>query len=379
MSFGSTLRELRTAQKLSLRDLAGKLRVNHSYLSRLEKSLVPPSERIVRELSRLFGVSGEELKLSAGKLPKDVAQVFYDHPREAAFLLREKFAVYNTFRGLDSENGNGRAEKKLTPVFETERGRLYQCDCLDLLPSIPDDSMDCVFADPPFNLRKNYGVKVNDDLAEPQYLQWSYQWLQELSRVLKPGGSLFVYNLPKWNIFYAEFLSRTLTFRHWIAINIKTTLPIPGRLYPSHYGLLYFTKGKPRVFNRPRVPIPKCRHCGGDIKDYGGHRKYLNPKGLNLTDVWDDIPPVRHQKYKSRQANELSVKLLQRVLEMTTEKDALVLDPFGGGGTTYYMAETMGRKWIGCEIEDCEPIIRRLSGDLFTIGRIKSKKLVSVG
>ena len=379
MSFGSTLRELRTAQKLSLRDLAGKLRVDHSYLSRLEKSLVPPSERIVRELSRLFGVSGEELKLSAGKLPKDVAQIFYDHPREAAFLLREKFAVYNTFTGFESENGNGRTEKKLTPIFETERGKLYQCDCLDLLPTIPDDSVNCVFADPPFNLRKNYGVKVNDDLAEPQYLQWSYQWLQELSRVLKPGGSLFVYNLPKWNIFYAEYLSRTLTFRHWIAINIKTTLPIPGRLYPSHYGLLYFTKGKPRVFNRPRVPIPKCRHCGGDIKDYGGHRKYLNPKGLNLTDVWDDIPPVRHQKYKSRQANELSVKLLQRVLEMTTEKDALVLDPFGGGGTTYYMAETMGRKWIGCEIEDCEPIIRRLSGDLFTIGRIKSKKLVSVG
>ena len=206
MSFGSTLRELRTAQKLSLRDLAGKLRVDHSYLSRLEKSLVPPSERIVRELSRLFGVSGEELKLSAGKLPKDVAQIFYDHPREAAFLLREKFAVYNTFTGFESENGNGRTEKKLTPVFETERGKLYQCDCLDLLPTIPDDSVDCVFADPPFNLRKHYGVKVNDDLAEPQYLQWSYQWLQELSRVLRPGGSLFVYNLPKWNIFYAELL-----------------------------------------------------------------------------------------------------------------------------------------------------------------------------
>ena len=379
MSFGSTLKELRTAQNLSLRDLASKLRVDHAYLSRLEKSLVPPSERIVRELSRLFGVSGEELKLSAGKLPKDVAQIFYEHPREAAFFLREKFTVYNTFSRVNSKKGNRRTVNRFTPVFETERGKLHQCDCLDLLPTIPDNSVDCVFADPPFNLRKDYGVKVNDNLAEPQYLQWSYQWLQEVSRVLKPGGSLFVYNLPKWNIFYAEFLSRTLTFRHWIAINIKTTLPIPGRLYPSHYSLLYFSKGKPKVFNRPRVPIPICRHCGGDIKDYGGHRKYLNPNGLNLTDVWDDIPPVRHQKYKNRPANELSVKLLQRVLEIATEKDDLVLDPFGGGGTTYYVAEAMERKWIGCEIENCEPIIRRLSGDRFTNGRVKSQQLVSVG
>jgi site-specific DNA-methyltransferase (adenine-specific) len=135
--------------------------------------------------------------------------------------------------------------------------------------------------------------------------------------------------------------------------------------------LLYFTKGKATTFVRPRVPIPTCRHCGGDIKDYGGHRKWLNPEGLNLTDVWDDIPPVRHQKYKSRTANELSTKFLSRVLEMSTQKGDLVLDPFGGGGTTYYVAESMDRRWIGCEIESCEPIIRRLNSDLFTGHRVK--------
>ena len=74
---------------------------------------------------------------------------------------------------------------------------------------------------------------------------------------------------------------------------------IPGRLYPSHYSLLYFTKGSPKTFHKIRVPIRKCRHCGGDIKDYGGHKGALNAKGLNLTDVWDDIPPVRHWRFKS--------------------------------------------------------------------------------
>lgn len=57
----------------------------------------------------------------------------------------------------------------------------------------------------------------------------------------------------------------------------------------------------------------------------------------NLTDVWDDIPPVRHWKFKSRKrtANQLSTKLLDRVIQISTEEDDVVLDPFGGSGTAY--------------------------------------------
>src|SRR5437867_4273718 len=91
-----------------------------------------------------------------------------------------------------------------------------------------------------------------------------------------------------------------MEFRHWIAISMKGTFPRGNKLYPAHYALLYFTKGIPRTFNRVRLPIPTCRHCGKDIKDYGGHRKYLNPAGLNLTDFWDDTSPARHGKNKSR-------------------------------------------------------------------------------
>lgn len=225
---------------------------------------------------------------------------------------------------------------------------------------IAANSIDTIFADPPFNLGKEYGHRVNDNREEEDYLHWCRQWLSECIRVLAPGGSLFVYNLPKWNIPVGAFLHEHLTFRHWITVDIKFGLPIPGRLYPAHYSLLYYSKGKPKTFVRPRVPIPVCRHCGGDIKDYGGHRNKLNPDGLNLTDVWSDIPPVRHRSTKNRPANELSIKLLRRVLEISTQPGDLVLDPFGGGGSTYEAAEEMHRHWIGCELQDCEPIIDRL-------------------
>jgi site-specific DNA-methyltransferase (adenine-specific) len=253
-------------------------------------------------------------------------------------------------------------------VLETSRGQLYHGDCLELLATMETESVDLVFADPPFNLDKDYGDGVSDDLDDDHYLSWCRKWLAESVRVLGSGGSLFVYNLPKWNVELGHHLYELgMTFRHWIAIDIKMTLPIPGRLYPSHYSLLYFSKGKPKRFERPRVPIPVCRHCGGDIKDYGGHRNKLNPKGLNLTDVWTDIPPVRHRGTKRRGANELSEKLLERVLTIGTEEGDLVFDPFGGAGTTYAVAERMHRHWVGIELGEVGPIVARLTGQAYEV------------
>lgn len=174
---------------------------------------------------------------------------------------------------------------------------------------------------------------------------------------------MWIYNLPRWNVELGHELSGSgLMFRHWIAIDLKTSLPISGRLYPSHYSLIYYTKGKPKTFNRPRGPIPVCRHCGGDIKDYGGHRSKLHPDGLNLSDVWTDISPVRHRGTKTRKANQLSEKLLERVLTVGSVEGDRVLDPLGGSGTTYAVAERLHRHWTGIELGDCEPIVKRLLG-----------------
>jgi len=255
----------------------------------------------------------------------------------------------------------------MKPIFTTEFGQLFEADCLTVFPMIDSESVDTVFADPPFNLKKNYGQKSPDDWSQEEYIDWCKTWLQECIRVLKPGGALFLYNLPKWNVPLGAFLGQSgLDFRHWIAIEHKSSLPINGRLYPAHYSLLYYTKGKPARFQRIRTPIEICRHCGGEIRDYGGHRHAMNPKGVNLKDVWTDIPPVRHRKFKSetRPANALSTKILERVVEISSLQNDLVLDPFGGSGTTYAVCEQRQRRWIGMEIEDTSAIIQRLKGKL---------------
>ncbi|MBD0344304.1 MAG: site-specific DNA-methyltransferase, partial [Coleofasciculus sp. Co-bin14] len=213
-------------------------------------------------------------------------------------------------------------QQGLKPVYTSEYGILYQGDCLKLLLALPDESVDLVFADPPFNLGKEYGEGVSDQMETDRYLIWSQQWLRESIRVLKEGGSLFVFNLPKWCIEYGAYLNQQgMLFRHWIACRMPKAFPRGKKMSPAHYGLLYYTKREPAVFNKVYTPIQVCRHCGGEIRDYGGHRKKLNEKGINLMDVWDapedvwedaheadptevlwtlaeemwaDIPPVRH-------------------------------------------------------------------------------------
>ncbi|MCG8346649.1 MAG: site-specific DNA-methyltransferase [Chloroflexales bacterium] len=211
-----------------------------------------------------------------------------------------------------------------------------------------------MFADPPFNLGKDYGKDISDRLKNEEYLAWSREWLQETIWILKPGGSLFVFNLPMWLIEYGSFLnSQGMSFRHWIACRMPKAFPRGKKLSPAHYGLLYYTKGDPDTFNKVYIPIPVCRHCGKEIRDYGGHRNKLNERGLNLMDIfdapediweiaseedynhtqlwtaaedlWDDIPPVRHSKYKSRAANELAPIMLERIIALSTNPGDIIV------------------------------------------------------
>jgi site-specific DNA-methyltransferase (adenine-specific) len=280
-------------------------------------------------------------------------------------------------------------QQGLQQVYKSEHGILYQGDCLKLLSALPDESVDLVFADPPFNLGKEYGEGVSDQMEGNKYLSWSKQWLGESIRVLKPGGSLFVFNLPKWCIEYGAYLNQQgMWFRHWIACRMPKAFPRGKRMSPAHYGLIYYTKGEPSVFNKVYTPIQVCRHCGGEIRDYGGHRKKLNEKGINLMDVWDtpddvwedasevdsnevlwtlteemwaDIPPVRHRRHKKRVPNELAPIMLERIIAMASNPAQIVVDPFGGSGTTFYAAEKLHRYWIGSEIGDTNPAVERLT------------------
>lgn len=322
-----------------------------------------PSGTDIEIILKETGISEIQLMLMTGCLNQELKSLISENAEHISRILSP-----------------GRKKKKtlknIKPIFKTELGLLYQCDCLDLLRGIENDCIDLIFADPPFNLNKLYPSKINDNLKTDQYLSWCEDWAFECARILKPGGSMFIWNLPKWNSHMTGFLNSMLTFRHWISVDIKYSLPIKGRLYPSHYSLLYYCKGeKPTTFKPDRLPMGICPRCHGDLKDYGGYKDKMNPNGVNISDVWLDIPPVRHAKYKKRNgSNELSVKLLDRIIEMSSKEGDLVFDPFGGSGTTYAVSELKNRRWIGVEIGPFEGIIDRFNNlheDRLNLERIR--------
>ena len=232
-----------------------------------------------------------------------------------------------------------------------------------LLKRLPADSVDVVFLDPPFNIGKDYGKGKSKDKLPPQkYDVWLKNIIRESYRVLKPGGAMFIYHLPETATRLTGYLNKLLDFRHWIAISMKSTFARGRRLYPAHYALLYYTKGAPGYFNRPKIEPERCRKCGELLKDYGGYWSIIQEKGLNLCDVWTDLSPVRHTKKKHRDANELPMLLFDRILDISGFENGLYLDPFAGSGNGVMSAINHGMKFIACDInvDYCHTVTSRI-------------------
>jgi len=212
-----------------------------------------------------------------------------------------------------------------------------------------------IFFDPPFNLNKNYGSKINDNLKKQEYLDWQYKILKESIRVLKNNGSIIYHTIPKWAFKIANYLDEQgMIFQNWICWSESGSIPTPSRLYPKHYPILWFSKGKVKTFNKQYIPVARCRKCNNTIKDYGGKYKKLkeinNEKVIVLSDVWDDIHRIRHIKNKNRESNELPIKLMERIIKLFSNERDIILDPFSGSGTTCIMAKILNRQYIGFEI-----------------------------
>lgn len=209
----------------------------------------------------------------------------------------------------------------------------------------PDARFDLIFADPPYNLEKDYG-KTDDNFKDVEYIQWCDEWLSLCSDLLKPNGSLYILNLPKWSFFHATLLNKNLFFQRWIAWD---ALSDPrGKLMPAHYSLLWYTKHKSRFTFNQIAPIPRMDQCfrAKCIKN----RSSKAPKEV-ISDIWYDIHRIKHKRDRDEHPCQLPIKLLERILNMSTNPGDIVLDPFMGTGTTAVVAKRMGRNYVGIDID----------------------------
>ena len=236
-------------------------------------------------------------------------------------------------------------------MLEKYLNQIIKGDCLELLNKIPSDSVNMTFADPPFNLKKQYnGYK--DSLEFKEYIDWCEEWIKEMVRVTKPTGSIFVHNIPKWLTFYVSILNKHANFKHWITWNAPSS-PMGKSLQPNHYGILFYTKSdkKTKIYEL-RMPHERDRKTTFLRKDYGGKKSGLHPFGPLVSDVWFDIHRIKHSKYRDKHPCQLPVHLLERIILLTTDENDVVLDPFVGTGTTAVAAKKLNRIYIGFELDE---------------------------
>ncbi|MEL7689278.1 site-specific DNA-methyltransferase [Citromicrobium bathyomarinum] len=255
-----------------------------------------------------------------------------------------------------------RGKAKAAPAPALPLGQILDGDCVERLRELPDNSIDLVFADPPYNLQ------LGGDLNRPDgshvdavtndwdrfdsfktYDDFSKAWLAECRRVLKPDGALWVIG-SYHNIYRLGATLQDLGF--WILNDIvwRKTNPMPNfrgtRFTNAHETLIWASQGEKAKYQfnyramktlndelqmRSDWTFPIC--SGGErLKDDEGHKAHPTQK-----------PEA----------------LLYRVLLATTERGDVVLDPFFGTGTTGAIAKRLGREWIGCEREESYRAVAR--------------------
>jgi site-specific DNA-methyltransferase (adenine-specific) len=223
-------------------------------------------------------------------------------------------------------------------------------DAVEILKHYPDNSIDLVFADPPYNLDKAYHV-YDDERADEEYVKWCNAWLEEYVRILKPTGSLYVLNLPRWTMYHAAFLNQRLYFQNWI---VWDALSEPrGKLMPAHYGLLFYTKHPTDfTFNYDEVGKLDARYyclrssCIRKRKAMGVDDK------MPLTDIWWDIHRIKHKRDRDYHPCQLPDALMERIISLSTNEGDIVLDAFCGTGTTPVTAVRLGRRYVAIDIDE---------------------------
>jgi len=227
---------------------------------------------------------------------------------------------------------------------------VHQGDAVRILKQYPDNSIDLVFADPPYNLDKAYHV-YDDERADEEYVKWCNAWLREYVRILKPTGSLYVLNLPRWTMYHAAFLNQHLYFQNWI---VWDALSEPrGKLMPAHYGLLFYTKHPTDfTFNYDEVGQLDARYyclrasCIRKRKAAGIDDK------MPLTDIWWDIHRIKHRRDRDYHPCQLPEALMERIIRLSTNEGDIVLDALCGTGTTPVVAAKLGRRYVAIDIDE---------------------------
>jgi len=234
--------------------------------------------------------------------------------------------------------------------------KLYKGDCIQVLQTIPSESVDMIFADPPFNIGKKYAGKSGMDKRN-DYYEWCEAWVSECFRVLKSTGTFYHMTIDRHLEKLFPVMGKYGKFVNLIKWKNVSAQHNDRQFWSSTQPILMYGKSENYKFNT----YAQTRSRKQLVVSWSGVRAERT-KGQML-DYWDDIRPVfagsithpeailRPGTNQKLHITQMPMSLSDRCILFSTDEGDVVLDPFNGSGTTGASAKKLYRHFIGIERE----------------------------
>ncbi|KTD64284.1 adenine-specific DNA-methyltransferase [Legionella spiritensis] len=239
--------------------------------------------------------------------------------------------------------------------FEKDGNIIFHGDAIEVLKNeIADESIDLIFVDPPYNIGKKFSRFKDSWPSDIAYVNWSYQWIDECIRVLKPSGTMYLMTSTQAMPYFDLYVREKLTVLTRIVWSYDSSGVQAKKYYGSMYEPILHCVKDPEnyTFNSHDILVEAKTGAKRKLIDYrGSEPKPYNTKKIP-GNVWE-FPRVRYRmdEYEEHPSQKPEA-LLERIVKASSHANDIILDPFSGTFTTSSVAKSLHRRTIGIDSQE---------------------------
>jgi site-specific DNA-methyltransferase (adenine-specific) len=240
-------------------------------------------------------------------------------------------------------------------IFENKNHKIIKGDSLDALyDNIPDNSVDLMFIDPPYNIGKNFNGLKDKWATDEDYLNWCYEWIYLCIKKLKPNGSMYIMTSTQFMPYFDIFIRKRMSILSRLVWYYDSSGVQAKNYYGSMYEPILFCVKDPNnyTFNADDILVEAKTGAKRKLIDYRKNPPQVYSSEKIPGNVWE-FARVRYRmdEYENHPTQK-PIALLERIIKASSNVGDTVLDPFSGTFTTSFVAQQLGRKSIGIELQE---------------------------
>lgn len=238
--------------------------------------------------------------------------------------------------------------------FGKDNQGIYHGDAIEVLKYIPNESIDLIFVDPPYNIGKDFAGRKDKWETDEAYLKWCYEWIDLCISKLKPNGSIYLMTSTQFMPYFDLYVRDKLTILSRIVWTYDSSGAQAKKFYGSMYEpILFCVKDKNNyTFNSKDIMVEAKSGSQRKLIDYRKNPPQPYNSEKVPGNVWNFVRVRYRMDEYENHPTQKPISLLERIIKASSNENDVVLDPFSGTFTTCYVAKQLNRKFIGIEIQE---------------------------